>query len=208
MLETVAFRRERLAGGRRRRADRGRRHRRPARRGGRPVPRGPRRRRRPRAGRGRAAGGRCRASPTTELAELVPGARPGGAARAAAAAAPGSSRRSRAGGTALARVREQLARGARGARAAREAGFYARDVVRVARELIGCVVRHGETRRDDRRDRGLPRDRAGLPRLRRADAAHADPVRPARARLRLPLLRRPRDAQRGLRARRRRRRRS
>ena len=84
--------------------------------------------------------------------------------------------------------------------------FYERPVLEVARELIGCVVEHGGTRGRDRRDRGLPRLRAGLPRLRRPDAAHAHPVRAARPRLRLPLLRHPRAAQRGLRARGRRRR--
>ena len=62
--------------------------------------------------------------------------------------------------------------------------------------------RHGGR---DRRDRGLPRLRGGLPRPRRRHAAHAHPVRPARARLRLPLLRHPRAAERGLRARGRRR---
>ena len=61
--------------------------------------------------------------------------------------------------------------------------FYERGVVEVARDLVGCVLRHGETRRRDRRDRGLPRVRARLPRARRADrrARTSCSARPARA---------------------------
>ena len=65
------------------------------------------------------------------------------------------------GGTSLARVREQLERRgcwrevARCERSARR--FYARPVLEVARELIGCVVEHAGARGRDRRDRGLPR---------------------------------------------------
>ena len=74
---------------------------------------------------------------------------------------------------------------------------------RSRRDLVGCVVRARRRRRRDRRDRGLPRLRAGLPRLRRADARAREPLfGAARHRLRLPLLRHPRAAQRGLRARR------
>ena len=43
----------------------------------------------------------------------------------------------------LAQARQVLARGA--AREARPQSFYARSVHEVARDLIGCVVRHGET---------------------------------------------------------------
>ena len=67
---------------------------------------------------------------------------------------------------------------------------------------IGCVVRHGDTAGRHRRDRGLPRVRARLARVRRADGAHRAAVRAARDRLRLPLLRHPRAAQRRLRPRR------
>ena len=70
-----------------------------------------------------------------------------------------------------------------------------------ARSPRGLPRRH-------RRDRGLPRLRAGLPRLRRPDAAHDAAVRRAGHRLRLPLLRHPRAAQRRRRARGRRRRRA
>ena len=52
------------------------------------------------------------------------------------------------------------------------AEFYDRPVLEVAHELIGCVVEHDGCRAD-RRDRGLPRERARVSRLRRPDAAHA-----------------------------------
>ncbi len=55
----------------------------------------------------------------------------------------------------------------------------------------------------DRRDRGLPLLRAGLPRLRRRDPAHGRAARAAGHGLRVPVVRDPRAAQRGLRARRR-----
>ena len=84
--------------------------------------------------------------------------------------------------------------------------FYDRGVVEVARDLVGCVLRHGETA-------GVIVETEAYHELEPAchayvgpDAAHADPVRAAGARLRLPLLRDPRAVQRGLRGRGRRRR--
>ena len=71
---------------------------------------------------------------------------------------------------------------------------------RSRRSWSAARVVHGETGGRDRRDRGLPRERAGVPRLRRADAADPHAVRPARPRLRVPLLRDPRAAERGVRA--------
>ena len=55
-----------------------------------------------------------------------------------------------------------------------------RPVVEVARDLVGCSIATRTPRRH-RGDRGLPRRRAGLPRLRRPDAAHEAAVRRARA---------------------------
>ena len=91
------------------------------------------------------------------------------------------------GGTALARVREQLSH----ARAELD-GQPAYAGRRRARSSTPARGRGGARpgrlharprahRRGDRRDRGLPRVRAGLPRLRRRDAAHAGAVRRARA---------------------------
>ena len=94
-----------------------------------------------------------------------------------------SPRRARA-GRRWTRVREQLAH----ARAALDVdvldatSFYDRPVLEVAPELLGCVVAHGDCAGRDRRDRGLPLLRAGLPRLRRRDAAHARPATGRRGR--------------------------
>ena len=111
------------------------------------------------------------------------------------------------GGTALTRVREQLAHARAELEASRDgerlhAGPSTRAAGRRRSPASSSAApsRHGPAQRRDRRDRGLPRDRAGLPRARRADAAHARAVRAAGARLRLPLLRHPRAAQRRLRA--------
>ena len=107
------------------------------------------------------------------------------------------------GGTALAAGARAAGAGApragggTGVRLARD--FYARSVHDVARDLIGCVVRHGETAGPDRRDRELPHGRARLPRVRRRHRAHADAVRPARTRLRVLLVRHPRAAERRVR---------
>ena len=118
-------------------------------------------------------GSGCPSSAAEELAELAPAAR----RRVLRAAARGR----------LARVEGLGGRHGAGARArAARAGaatswreapavshgvdFYARSVHEVARDLVGCVVRHGETRRADRRGRELPPGRARLPRVRRAHA--------------------------------------
>ena len=107
------------------------------------------------------------------------------------------------GGTALARVREQLER----LRAAAvKAGVLRPPGPRRRprpRRLRGAPRRH---RGAHRRDRGLPPHRGRLPRLRRPDRAHLDALRAAGHGLRVPLLRHPRPAQRRLRARGRRRR--
>ena len=47
---------------------------------------------------------------------------------------------------------------------------------RSRRDLVGCIVRHGDDGRRDRRDRGLPPLRARLPRLRRADRRARAPL--------------------------------
>ena len=82
-----------------------------------------------------------------------------------------------------------------------ERGFFDRSVHDVARDLIGCALLVRRGRRGDRGVRELRARRSRLPRVRRADAANRAPVRPARARLRLPLLRRPLLPQLRLRAR-------
>ena len=87
-----------------------------------------------------------------------------------------------------------------------DATFYARPVLDVARDLLGCVVRHGETAgvivETEAYHDSEPACHAHVG----AHAAHAGAVRAARAGLRVPLLRHPRAAERGLRARGRRRR--
>ena len=198
MLATVTFKRERLAAGRLRRADRRGRRRRPARAPRCALPRGPRDGRRSRPRGARRTGARSRASATSELAELAP-ALDASALRALLQGDSWLESKVSAGGTALVRVREQLA-AARAALAAdvsaplRGRGVYGR----------ACPDRlrrpPWRDRRRDRRDRGLSPVRAGLPRLRRAHAAHDHALRAARAGLRVPLLRDPRDAERRRRA--------
>ena len=97
-------------------------------------------------------------------------------------------------------ARETLAALRRGGRASveRRPGAAARRRVlrplgpRGRRDLIGCTLALRRRRRRDRRDRELRARRSRLPRLRRPHRADRGPVRPARARLRLPLLRDPR----------------
>ena len=107
------------------------------------------------------------------------------------------------GGTSLARVREQLALARDGARwRSLRADFYARPVLEVARDLIGCTVAHPTARgvivETEAYHESEPACHAfvGLTR------AHAPALRQARPRVRVPLLRHPRDAERRLRARR------
>ena len=141
-----------------------------------------------RAGAGRA---RARARPAARFASCC-------AARA------GSSRRSRRAGrrscasaSSSTRCARRSRRGERPPlRPRRRGGRAGADRPRRARR--GCL-------RADRRDRGLPRDRAGVPRVGGAHTAHAHAVRSAGARVRLSLLRGAHDAERGQRARGRRR---
>ena len=88
-------------------------------------------------------------------------------------------------------------RAGRGGALRLERDFYARSVHDVARDLIGCTVRHGGRGRAHRRDRELPHGRGGLPRPRRGHEPHEHAVRPARAGLRVLLLRRALAAERG-----------
>ena len=99
-----------------------------------------------------------------------------------------------------ARPRARLARRPAGV-SALPADFYARPVLEVAQALVGCVVRHdgcaGAIVETEAYHESEPACHAHVG----ADRAHAHPVRPAGARLRLPLLRHPRAAQRGERGR-------
>ena len=164
---------------RRRRADRGDRHRRPAGAARRPVPPVARDR-----GRDRARGARRRAAALRPLARgagaplrrarrrVLRGARP-----AVVAGVQGLRGRHRA--RARARAAQPRARGARrpAARDRCERGVLRPPGARGRprpRRLHARARAHG---RRDRRDRGLPRVRAGLPRVRRPDAAHAGAVR-------------------------------
>ena len=109
------------------------------------------------------------------------------------------------GGTSLARVRDQLAQArhvleeAPGLRLERD--FYARSVHDVARDLIGCVVRHGETAGRIVETESYHMDEPACHAYVGVTPRTADAVRPARARLRLLLLRRPLAAERGVRGR-------
>ena len=162
------------------------RRRRPARQARRPVPRGARDR-----GRRGPRGGRPR--------QAAVGAHRGRARRARAAArrrrstsccATGAWLESKVseGGTALPRVRDQLAQARHmlaEARAERRPLAPRRRLLRTPRPRRGTRPggMHRPPRRHrgtDRRDRGLPRDRARLPRLRGTHRPHASPLRAAR----------------------------
>ena len=115
----------------------------------------------------------------------------------------GSGRRAARGGrAALAELREDARRdrGARHGPAGRR-GFFERSVHEVARDLVGCALLVRRRGRGDRGGRELRARRSRLPRLRRAHPANRAAVRPARARLRVPLVRHPRLPQLRLRAR-------
>ena len=88
---------------------------------------------------------------------------------------------------------------ARGGRPLRlGADFYARSVHEVARDLIGCVVRHGETAGRIVETESYHMDEPACHAYVGVTARTQHAVRGARARLRLLLLRHPRAAQRGL----------
>ena len=151
---------------------------------------------------------RTRARAGQALSELTPEelAEQSDAARRAVLRGAARSRLARVkvsrGGTSLSRVGASSWSGARGVGVdAAATSFYDRPVVEVARDLIGCVVRHGECAGVIVEDGGLPRVRARLSRVRRADLAHRDSFGAPGTRVRLPLLRDPRDAERRLRAR-------
>ena len=181
-----------------RRHRRGRRARAP----GRAVPRGARDRRRARARRRRARqaavradrrrAGRARAAarrrrlPRAARAAAV--ARVEGLARAAPRwrACASSSRRR---GTCWT-TREAVAGPRR--------GFYDRSVHEVARDLIGCVVRHGETAGRIVETESYHQEEPACHAYVGLTRAHAHAVRAARARLRLLLVRHPRAAERGV----------
>ena len=98
--------------------------------------------------RGRQRAQRCPSSRAEELAEHAAGARRG-VLRACSPSGAWLESKVSEGGTALARVREQLERARRGARrravAAMDPRFYDRPVLEVARDLIGCTVSHAGT---------------------------------------------------------------
>ena len=174
MVAGARFDRERHGRRGLRRADRRHRRRRPARAARHAVPRVPRRRRRARARR------RSSGRPLSQLrrragarSELLGDGRSTRCSRSARGWSPRSPR--------AARRWPACASSSRTPRAALDGlsaaldrrDFYARPVVEVARDLVGCIVAPRRLRGRDRRDRGLPPVRARLPRLRRADAAHA-----------------------------------
>ena len=113
------------------------------------------------------------------------------------------------GGSAPARVREQLERARAGASPRAPAvadcagarsqpggrpkplpqSFFARSALEVARDLIGCAFLVDGVGRPHRRDRGVPSGRPVLPRLQRQDGAQRRALRSARPPLRLLHLR-------------------
>ena len=169
-------------------------------RSGRPLPRGARRGRRARAPRARAAAARSPSCRREELAEhsralddefyAVLGEGAGWSPRSRRAA-PRSS------GCASSSSRRAPGSLTGSEPAASATSSNGRSSTWLATSWAASSPTTGRGGRD-RRGRGLPRVRARVSRLRRAHAAHGDPVRPARPGLRLPLLRNPRHAQRRL----------
>ncbi len=81
------------------------------------------------------------------------------------------------------------------------AAFYARPVLEVAQDLIGCVVSHGETAGVIVEDEAYHQSEPACHAYVGITPPDGDPVRAARPCLHVPLLRDPRDAQCGVRAR-------
>ena len=155
---------------------------------------------------------RCRTSPTRscaarrrELDRATPRARCSSSARGWSRRSPRAARRSSACASSSRAARRALDGRSRAAAAAGTSWRSRCPVVDAAKALIGCTLRHDGRRRRDRRDRGVPRQRAGLPRVHRPDAAQPRAVRGAGTAVRLPLLRHPRAREHRRRARGRRR---
>ena len=125
------------------------------------VPRGPRRR-----GRARPRGRRRAGAPLSDVAVPALGEEAAEVLRQRSWLESKVSE----GGTALAARPRAARRGARAARWLTRSCRWTSTTARcceVARDLVGCTVDARRTARRHRRDRGLPLDRAGLPRLRR-----------------------------------------
>ena len=190
--------------GRLRRADRGHRPGRPAGAPGRALPGGARDRSAGWCARALERGKALSELTDEELAELAP-ALPADGFRALLEQSSWLESKVSEGGTAGERVGEQLAAArqvlARGRRMRPGRDFYARSVHAVARDLIGCVVRHGDTAGRIVETESYHMDEAACHAHVGVTAAHAHAVRRAGPGLRLLLLRHPRPAQRRGRAR-------
>ena len=89
------------------------------------------------------------------------------------------------------RARASSLRREAGSRVKLRKDFFARSVHEVAPELVGATLLVGRRRRAHRRGRGLRPRRSRRAQLPREDGAQRVDVRPAWARVRLPLVRRP-----------------